>query len=201
MLEVQTAPAAAANDAAPFWGRLKYYFTPVDSRYEDLLKGNIRLNVLRDFAAGLIVAMVAIPLAMGFAMVGVLMAAGSLNIGAIIQAQQGLFGWNWTWLFPLFLVYFISGVAETNRAPFDVASILKRGRDHVARLALVLAVDAGRITVGRSELAAAIEVGGYIEASYRRLLLGRQAERGPARTADVEKIARGLLQKRGAQGQ
>jgi NADH-quinone oxidoreductase subunit H len=32
-----------------------------------------------------------------------------------------LFGWNWTWLFPLMLVYFISGVAETNRAPFDVA--------------------------------------------------------------------------------
>jgi NADH-quinone oxidoreductase subunit H len=64
---------------------------------------------------------VAYEIAMGFAMVGVLMASGSLNIGAIIQAQHGLFGWNWTWLFPLFLVYFISGVAETNRAPFDVA--------------------------------------------------------------------------------
>jgi NADH-quinone oxidoreductase subunit H len=64
---------------------------------------------------------VAYEIAMGFAMVGVLMAAGSLNIGDIIQAQHGLFGWNWTWLFPLMLVYFISGVAETNRAPFDVA--------------------------------------------------------------------------------
>jgi NADH-quinone oxidoreductase subunit H len=64
---------------------------------------------------------VAYEIAMGFAMVGVLMVSGSLNIGAIIQTQQGLFGWNWTWLFPLFLVYFISGVAETNRAPFDVA--------------------------------------------------------------------------------
>jgi NADH-quinone oxidoreductase subunit H len=64
---------------------------------------------------------VAYEIAMGFAMVGVLMAAGSLNIGAIIRAQGGLFGWNWTWLFPLLLVYFISGVAETNRAPFDVA--------------------------------------------------------------------------------
>src|ERR1700691_5573716 len=64
---------------------------------------------------------VAYEIAMGFAMVGVLTASGSLNIGEIIHAQQGLFGWNWTWLFPLFIVYFISGVAETNRAPFDVA--------------------------------------------------------------------------------
>jgi NADH-quinone oxidoreductase subunit H len=64
---------------------------------------------------------VAYEIAMGFAMVGVLMASGSLNIGDIIRAQQGLFGWNWTWLFPLMVVYFISGVAETNRAPFDVA--------------------------------------------------------------------------------
>ncbi len=65
---------------------------------------------------------VAYEIAMGFAMVGVLMAAGSLNIGEIIRAQHGGFlSWNWFWLFPLFVVYFISGVAETNRAPFDVA--------------------------------------------------------------------------------
>jgi NADH-quinone oxidoreductase subunit H len=65
---------------------------------------------------------VAYEIAMGFAMVGVLMAAGSLNLGAIIRAQQGgILSWNWFWLFPLLVVYFISGVAETNRAPFDVA--------------------------------------------------------------------------------
>ena len=65
---------------------------------------------------------VAYEIAMGFAMVGVLMAAGSLNMGAIVQAQQGgLLSWNWFWLFPLLLVYFISGLAETNRSPFDVA--------------------------------------------------------------------------------
>src|SRR6202522_1531312 len=65
---------------------------------------------------------VAYEIAMGFAMVGVLMAAGSLNIGDIIQAQHGgALSWNWFWLFPLLIVYFISGVAETNRAPFDVA--------------------------------------------------------------------------------
>src|SRR6266481_653486 len=65
---------------------------------------------------------VAYEIAMGFAMVGVLMAAGSLNIGDIIRAQHGgSLSWNWFWLFPMLMVYFISGVAETNRAPFDVA--------------------------------------------------------------------------------
>ena len=66
--------------------------------------------------------MVAYEIPMGFAIVGVLMAAGSLNLGDIVRAQQGGIGsWNWFWLFPLFIVYFISGLAETNRAPFDVA--------------------------------------------------------------------------------
>ena len=65
---------------------------------------------------------VAYEIAMGFALVGVIMAAGSLNLGDIIKGQGGGFWcWNFIWLFPLFLVYFISGVAETNRAPFDVA--------------------------------------------------------------------------------
>ncbi|WP_405239044.1 NADH-quinone oxidoreductase subunit NuoH [Lentisalinibacter orientalis] len=65
---------------------------------------------------------VAYEIAMGFALVGVLMAAGSLNLGEIIRAQQGgITNWFWLWLLPLFVVYFISGVAETNRAPFDVA--------------------------------------------------------------------------------
>jgi len=61
-------------------------------------------------------------IAMGFALVGVLIAGGSLNLVEIVEAQQGsLLHWFWLPLFPLFLVYFISGVAETNRAPFDVA--------------------------------------------------------------------------------
>jgi NADH-quinone oxidoreductase subunit H len=65
---------------------------------------------------------VAYEIAMGFALVGVLMAGGSLNLGAIVEAQAGgPLSWFWLPLFPLFLVYFISGVAETNRAPFDVA--------------------------------------------------------------------------------
>jgi NADH-quinone oxidoreductase subunit H len=61
-------------------------------------------------------------IAMGFALVGVLMASQSLNLTDIVNAQAGGF-WQWYWLplFPLFIVYLIAGVAETNRAPFDVA--------------------------------------------------------------------------------
>ena len=65
---------------------------------------------------------VAYEIAMGFALVGVLMAGGSLNLGDITRAQAGgVSHWFILPLLPLFLVYFISGVAETNRAPFDVA--------------------------------------------------------------------------------
>jgi len=65
--------------------------------------------------------MVAYEIAMGFALVGVVMAAGSLNLGEIIEAQRGgAFSYFFWWMIPLFVVYFISGIAETNRAPFDV---------------------------------------------------------------------------------
>lgn len=59
---------------------------------------------------------------MGFAFVGVLMAAGSMNLSDIVVAQSGGF-WHWFWLplLPLFLVYWISAIAETNRLPFDMA--------------------------------------------------------------------------------
>ena len=61
-------------------------------------------------------------IAMGFALVGVLLAGGSLNLVEIVEGQQGsVLHWFWLPLLPLFMVYFISGVAETNRAPFDVA--------------------------------------------------------------------------------
>ncbi|MBS0288043.1 MAG: NADH-quinone oxidoreductase subunit NuoH [Proteobacteria bacterium] len=61
-------------------------------------------------------------IAMGFALVGVLMAAHSMNLTDIVHAQKGgVLHWYWLPLFPLFVVYWISAVAETNRAPFDVA--------------------------------------------------------------------------------
>lgn len=67
--------------------------------------------------------LVAYEIAMGFALVGVLMLAQTLNLSKIVEAQAGGGFWSWYWLplFPFFLVYFISGIAETNRAPFDVA--------------------------------------------------------------------------------
>lgn len=70
--------------------------------------------------------MISYELAMGFAILGVLMVSGSLNFIDIVNAQAvgkmngSLLSWNWLPLFPMFLVYLISGVAETNRAPFDV---------------------------------------------------------------------------------
>jgi NADH-quinone oxidoreductase subunit H len=65
---------------------------------------------------------VAYEIAMGFALVGVLMVGGSLNLGEIVAKQSGGIGhWFFIPLLPLFFVYLISGVAETNRAPFDVA--------------------------------------------------------------------------------
>src|SRR6187455_975993 len=73
--------------------------------------------------------MVSYELAMGFALVVVLMVSGSLNLSDIITAQgRGRFAdmgltalsWNWLPLAPMLVVYFVSGVAETNRAPFDV---------------------------------------------------------------------------------
>ena len=73
--------------------------------------------------------MVSYELAMGFALVVVLMVSGSLNLSDIVQGQGrgrfaemglGVLSWNWLPLLPMLLVYFLSGVAETNRAPFDV---------------------------------------------------------------------------------
>ncbi|HAU1881932.1 TPA: NADH-quinone oxidoreductase subunit NuoH, partial [Legionella pneumophila] len=61
-------------------------------------------------------------IAMGFALVGVLLAAGSMNLTDIVNSQKGgMLHWWFIPLLPLFLVFWIAGIAETNRAPFDLA--------------------------------------------------------------------------------
>src|SRR5262249_61617288 len=73
-------------------GRLLYYLNPLDGRYDDLGKGNWKLNVTRDFTAGLIVAMVAIPLAMGFAMASGLRPEQGIVGGAVAGLVGAIFG-------------------------------------------------------------------------------------------------------------
>jgi SulP family sulfate permease len=86
-------PAAEhAPDAVPLLQRLLFYINPVDGRYEDLGKGKKSLNILRDFTAGLIVAMVAIPLAMGFAMASGLRPEQGIVGGAIAGIVGALWG-------------------------------------------------------------------------------------------------------------
>ncbi|HLD17112.1 MAG TPA: NADH-quinone oxidoreductase subunit NuoH [Coxiellaceae bacterium] len=66
--------------------------------------------------------MVSYEIAMGFTFVGVLLATNSLNLSDIVLKQSGgIWHWYWLPLLPLFMVYWVAGVAETNRAPFDVA--------------------------------------------------------------------------------
>ncbi len=82
----------SAPDDIPLGKRLLYYVSPIDGRFEDLFKGNLKLNIFRDFMAGLIVAMVAIPLAMGFAMASGLRPEQGIVGGAIAGMIGALFG-------------------------------------------------------------------------------------------------------------
>ena len=127
------APALAVWSVIPFWDGgvladvnagllLVLAITSLDV-FGVILAGwasNSKYAILSSLRVGAQV--VSYEIAMGFALVGVLMAAGSLNLSDIVRAQDGGIQ-NWfAWpLFGLLVVYFISGVAETNRAPFDVA--------------------------------------------------------------------------------
>ena len=67
--------------------------------------------------------MVSYEVSIGFVIITVLLCAGSLNLSKIVEAQDGrwgMFGWYWLPLFPMFIVFFISALAETNRPPFDL---------------------------------------------------------------------------------
>ncbi|KQP88199.1 MULTISPECIES: NADH-quinone oxidoreductase subunit NuoH [unclassified Methylobacterium] len=67
--------------------------------------------------------MISYEVSLGFVIICVLLCAGSLNLSRIVMAQDtslGILGWYWLWLFPMFVVFFISALAETNRPPFDL---------------------------------------------------------------------------------
>jgi len=67
--------------------------------------------------------MVSYEVSIGFVIITVLLCVGSLNLTAIVQAQDtkyGVFGWYWLPLFPMFVIFFVSALAETNRPPFDL---------------------------------------------------------------------------------
>jgi NADH-quinone oxidoreductase subunit H len=67
--------------------------------------------------------MVSYEVSIGFVIISVLLCVGSLNLSAIVEAQNGrfgLFGWYWLPLFPLFVIFYVSALAETNRPPFDL---------------------------------------------------------------------------------
>ncbi|RZK79023.1 MAG: NADH-quinone oxidoreductase subunit NuoH, partial [Methylobacterium sp.] len=67
--------------------------------------------------------MISYEVSLGFVIICVLLCAGSLNLSRIVMAQDtslGILGWYWLWLFPMFVVFFVSALAETNRPPFDL---------------------------------------------------------------------------------
>jgi NADH-quinone oxidoreductase subunit H len=67
--------------------------------------------------------MVSYEVSIGFVIITVLLCAGSLNLSAVVEAQNtkwGLLGWYWLPLFPMFVIFYVSALAETNRPPFDL---------------------------------------------------------------------------------
>ena len=90
--QIGTSQRVSEADNTTLGRRLQYYMNPFDGRYDDLVKGNWKLNVVRDFTAGLIVAMVAIPMAMGFAMASGLRPEQGIVGGAIAGLVGALFG-------------------------------------------------------------------------------------------------------------
>src|SRR5689334_20459261 len=87
---MKSTPTSSKSDTIA--GRLAFFMNPFDGRYEDLKKGNVKLNIIRDLTAGLIVAMVAIPLAMGFAMASGLRPEQGIVGGAVAGLLGALFG-------------------------------------------------------------------------------------------------------------
>lgn len=127
------APAIAAWSVVPFaqnWvlanvnAGLLFLFSMSSLGVYGILVGGWASNSKYAFYGALRAAAqtVSYEIAMGFALVGLLIASDTMNLqGIVLKQSGGLWHWYWLPLLPLFFVYWISGVAETNRAPFDVA--------------------------------------------------------------------------------
>src|SRR5712672_132504 len=91
---------------------------PVSAEWEI---ANLNVGILYIFAISAL--MVSYEVSIGFVLITVLICAGSLNLSAIVEAQAsrwGLLGWYWLRLLPMFVIFLVSGLAETNRPPFDL---------------------------------------------------------------------------------
>lgn len=168
------------------WERLKFYLNPADARYEDLRKGDWRMNVFRDFAAGLIVAMVAIPMAMGFAMASGLPPAMGIVGGAVAGLVGALFGGSKYQVYgptaafiPVILAISTAygGTEENPNHDFLIWCSLISGVIllvmGVARLGRIVAKVPDSIVVGFT-----IGIAVYIALSQLELVLGIQAKVG-----------------------
>lgn len=131
---MRDAPAATATakarDDLTLLSRFLFFLNPVDGRYEDLGKGKLSLNILRDFAAGLIVAMVAIPLAMGFAMASGLRPEQGIIGGAIAGMIGALWGGSKYQVYgptAAFIPVIAGLMAKYNHSVLVLASLLAGG--------------------------------------------------------------------------
>jgi sulfate permease, SulP family len=114
-------PPSPSDTKSGMWERLKYFLYPFDQRFEDLTKGNWKLNVWRDTSAGLIVAMMAIPMAMGFAMASGLRPEHGILAGAIAGLVGALFtGSKYNVYGPVAaLIPVIAGIMTAYQTPED----------------------------------------------------------------------------------
>src|SRR5262245_10703151 len=137
------------------WDRLKFFLNPVDGRYEDLSGPNWPLLVLRDFTAGLIVAMVAIPLAMGLASASGLHPVHGIVGGAIAGLVGALFGGSKYQVYGPTAAFIpvIAGVMATYGAAYkDDPALYQQGLETLVLLSLVAGVVlmvAGLVGFGR----------------------------------------------------
>ncbi|MBI4869065.1 MAG: SulP family inorganic anion transporter [Candidatus Wallbacteria bacterium] len=186
------APLREASESG-LAARLRYFLMPADERYEDLTRGPWYLNVLRDFTAGLVVAMVAIPLAMGFAMASGLRPEQGILGGAVAGLVGALFGGSKYQVYgptAAFIPIIAAAVAKHGH-PFLVSASLAAGvillLMGLARLGRFVEMVPHSIVVGFT-----VGIAGTIALSQSGDILGLQAKMGTTFLAKLSTIAEHL---------